>query len=83
MAKSANYGRGDLDANPFYGGEVSEFKGKPYTIISPHGGEFGEGFLPIRSGNVMEDVIEENTQNGGAGMGSKKGKSKRKGKASE
>jgi hypothetical protein len=75
-SNSKNYGKGELEANPFYGGEVSEFKGKPYTIISPNGTAFGVDFLPIRSTNIMEDVIEQNGQNGGAGMGkkSKKGR---------
>jgi hypothetical protein len=70
-----NYGRGDLDANPFYGGQATEFKGKPYTLISPHGTDFGVGFLPIRSTNIMEDVIEDEAIAGGAGMSKgKKGK---------
>lgn len=80
MAKedSKNYGKGDYEANPFYGGEATEFKGKAYTVISPHGTAFGEGFLPIRTTNIMEDVINENSQNGGAGMS--KGSKKKKGK---
>jgi hypothetical protein len=81
MAKkstSKNYGVGEFDANPFFGGEETEFKGRPYTIMSPHGSEFGVGYLPIDETNNMADVIEETEWHGGAGIklgrGGKKGR---------
>jgi hypothetical protein len=78
MAKSStgskNYGRGEFDANPFFGGEETEFKGKPYTIVSPHGSEFGVGYLTLLDDSEMAEAIENEQLHGGiksAGRGKK------------
>lgn len=66
---SKNYGPGTMEANPFFGGEEHEFKGEPYTIISPHGSEFKSA--PVRGDNVMNDVIRATKHAGGAKKGKK------------
>lgn len=80
MAKSStgskNYGRGEFDANPFFGGEETEFKGKPYSIVSPHGSEFGVGYLVLLDDSEMAEAIENEQLHGGlkSHVGKKKGR---------
>ena len=80
MAKSStgskNYGRGEFDANPFFGGEENLFQGKPYTIVSPHGSAFGVGYLTILDDSEMAEAIENEQMHGGvkSHQGKKKGR---------
>lgn len=73
-ASTKNYGEGQFEANPFFAGEETEFKGKPYTIMSPHGSEFGVGYLLIRDSSEMADAIEAEANHGGIKGSGKKGR---------